>query len=59
MGTHLPNVGACGPRCGYREVRPMERRFLLELTIPMPITHLVLLQLKIEMVVKKTDSHSA
>ncbi|SDX02584.1 hypothetical protein SAMN04489725_1325 [Alicyclobacillus hesperidum] len=44
---------------GYREVRLVERRFLLELSIPLPFIHVVWVQLKVEMVHKKDDSHSA
>ncbi len=36
----------------------MERRFLLELKIPLPATHLMLLQFKMEIVLKKDNSHS-
>ncbi|SIT12762.1 hypothetical protein SAMN05421799_1164 [Alicyclobacillus vulcanalis] len=43
---------------GYRKMRPVERRFLLELSIPLPLIHLVWMQLKVEIVRKQDDSHS-
>jgi len=43
---------------GYRKVRPVERRFLLGLSIPLPLIYLVWVQLRVEIARKQDDSHS-